>query len=433
MRAPLRVVLLLLLCVSTNARASSSDDDRARLVRAFQNALATHERGDASDALREYEAILADASARPHLSAKAEAILRTNAGGIYYQRGNVDESRAHFKRATELDPSHAEARVNLANLLSEDVGSHEDALTHAREAVRLRPDHAKSHHLLGNVLQHLGQDIEAALRFKTAETLAAGDAAANAPAGIFQIRATEVGETKPWISPDGRELTVRTISVTPPVFRVEGFVTEREREAVIRKAAPEMRESRTVADGGKAGPTRRRKSETAWLVTHGDDALEALSTRATALLNLSADVAAAEERVQVLRYEKGGYFDVHHESTAFLRRFATVLYYLSGPGEGNGGHTAFPLGPHGEGTGEGTVVATAGNVTAACEGGVRAAPVPGDAIFFYNFGVDGRVDANAMHAACEVTGGTKWAANHWFNLAERRRRSPPPPPRDELR
>ena len=157
MRAPLRVVLLLLLCVSTNARASSSDDDRARLVRAFQNALATHERGDASDALREYEAILADASARPHLSAKAEAILRTNAGGILYQRGNVDASRAHFKRATELDPSHAEARVNLANLLSEDVGSHEDALTHAREAVRLRPDHAKGHLCLARAHEKLGE------------------------------------------------------------------------------------------------------------------------------------------------------------------------------------------------------------------------------------------------------------------------------------
>jgi hypothetical protein len=47
----------------------------------------------------------------------------------------------------------------------------------------------------------------------------------------------------------------------------------------------------------------------------------------------------------VLRYEKGGYFDVHHESTAFLRRYATLLYYLDGPGEGNGGGTVFPLGP----------------------------------------------------------------------------------------
>ena len=51
----------------------------------------------------------------------------------------------------------------------------------------------------------------------------------------------------------------------------------------------------------------------------------------------------------------GGYFDVHHESTAFLRRYATLLYYLDGPGEGGGGGTVFPLGPDGTGGGRGVV------------------------------------------------------------------------------
>ena len=102
----------------------------------------------------------------------------------------------------------------------------------------------------------------------------------------------------------------------------------------------------------------------------------------------------------MLRYEKGGYFDVHHGSTAFLRRYATLLYYLDGPGEGNGGGTVFPLGPDGTGGvgagaagGGGGAAATAaaaaaiggGNITEACNIGVVVSPTPGDAVLFYNF------------------------------------------------
>ena len=63
-----------------------------------------------------------------------------------------------------------------------------------------------------------------------------------------------------------------------------------------------------------------------------------------------------------------------------------------------------------------------GDVRRVCDssrvGGVVATPTPGDAILFYNFGADGEVDRHAIHAACEVTGGVKWAANHWFTLPE---------------
>ena len=130
-----------------------------------------------------------------------------------------------------------------------------------------------------------------------------------------------------------------------------------------------------------------------------------------------------DERLQVLRYEKGGYFDVHHESTAFLNRFATILYYLDGPGLGNGGQTAFPLGPDGKGRGRRASSNRVSNVTAACApdtSGVLIDPAPGDAVLFFNLDENGDVDPSAIHAACEVTSGEKWAANHWFNVPERR-------------
>jgi hypothetical protein len=41
-------------------------------------------------------------------------------------------------------------------------------------------------------------------------------------------------------------------------------------------------------------------------------------------------------------------------------------------------------------------------------------------VLFFNLDEDGDVDQFAIHAACEVTGGEKWAANHWFNVPEKR-------------
>ena len=39
-------------------------------------------------------------------------------------------------------------------------------------------------------------------------------------------------------------------------------------------------------------------------------------------------------------------------------------------------------------------------------------------MLFYNFDAEGEVDPAAVHAACEVEAGVKWAANHWFNIPE---------------
>ena len=160
------------------------------------------------------------------------------------------------------------------------------------------------------------------------------------------------------------ELVMETISLKPPVFRVRDFLSPDERARIIELARSELRESHVVAtepepaaNASSAPPPR--KSQTAWLVADADDTghLERVRRRAMALTVLPNTVKS--ERLQVLRYDRGGYFGVHHESTAFLRRYATLLYYLEGPGEGNGGGTAFPLGPDGEGGVRGEVALAA--------------------------------------------------------------------------
>ena len=436
--APTSYLVVALVACSAAVSAEAPED---ALVSRVQDALQTHARGDADAALEMYDAIVRDASAFARLSRVAAATVLNNAGGILYTRGDAIAALPYFERAVRVHPAHAESLVNLAVCLSEDLGKHEEALVAAREATRLRADHAKSHHVLGNILQRLGQMPEAHLRFKTAEVLARGTRAKPEPGSYATRRARRLGETRPsGVFVDDanaafgtRELVLETVSVVPPVFRVAGFLSERERSRIIEMARPEMERSRTVGDGvaRKRGASPRR-SETAWIAAGADETTRDVRDRAADLLGIPSSALLRDERLQVLRYERGGYFDVHHESTAFLNRFATLLYYLDGPGDGNGGQTAFPLGPDGEGGGvlsgeDAKDVARSlgvygGNVTAACSSsiGVRVDPIPGDAVLFFNLDRDGDADPFAIHAACEVTGGEKWAANHWFNVPEKR-------------
>ena len=440
-----------------SAAAVTAEPPEDALVSTVQDALQTHARGDVDAALGKYDAIVDDAPAFARLSGTAAATVLNNAGGILYTRGDANAALAYFERAVRVHPAHAESLVNLAVCQSEDFGNHAEALVAAREAVRLRPDHAKSHHVLGNVLQRLGQMPEAHLRFKTAEALAEGTRAKPEPGSYRRREARRVGELqKSGVFADDdandaddkkgrlnerRELVLETLSVVPPVFRIPGFLSKRERARIVALARPEMERSRTVSDGeeeknkkGFAKPPPRRSS-TAWIAADADDATRRVRDRAADLLGIpwtsvtdrdgrdkKLRPGLLDERLQVLRYEKGGYFDVHHESTAFLNRFATVLYYLDGPGESNGGQTAFPLGPDGR-LKEGAGGVYGGNVAAACStnsSGVLIDPIPGDAVLFFNLDERGDVDPSAIHAACEVTGGEKWAANHWFNVPERR-------------
>jgi len=434
-------VFALVTCTFHGDAAETTD----LLVTQVQDALATHASGDVDAALEKYDALTADTDSFGRLSPNAASSVLNNAGGIRYSAGDTDGAFPYWERAVRVDPTHAESLVNLALLLSEDRGEHETALRLARNAVKLRPEHAKSHHLLGNILQRLGQIPEAHLRFKTAEALASdaqakrgGEGGDDAHSENIHKRyeAKHVGFLQSTgVSSDnlnGDEfIMLETVSVVPLVFRIRGFLTQQERETLIRLAEPEMETSRTLADedtnikqGSKKPPPR--VSSTAWLPTRGNSVSETITNRAADVLQLDpATRFVSSERLQVLKYTQGGYFDAHHESTAFLNRFVTLLYYLDGPGAGNGGETVFPLAPDGFGGEESGAQQRErglhdlqGNITAVCEMGARTKPIPGDAIMFFNLDEAGAVDSNAIHAACEVTNGVKWAANHWFKYPE---------------
>src|SRR5204863_8384727 len=71
-----------------------------------------------------------------------------------------DEARDAYRRALELDPGHAGARINLGRLLH-DAGEPEAALKQYRHALVTSPDNGTAAFNLGVALEDLGRTEEA--------------------------------------------------------------------------------------------------------------------------------------------------------------------------------------------------------------------------------------------------------------------------------
>ncbi|KAL0456249.1 UNVERIFIED_CONTAM: Prolyl 4-hydroxylase 1 [Sesamum latifolium] len=114
------------------------------------------------------------------------------------------------------------------------------------------------------------------------------------------------------------------------------------------------------------------------------------------------------EFLQVIRYKKHQYYKPHYDYFEdpinlmhWGQRIATMLMYLSDNVEG--GETHFPEVGSGECSCGGKVVK-----------GLCVRPVKGDALLFWNTGLDGEVDPSSLHGGCEVLAGEKWSATKWM-------------------
>ena len=131
--------------------------------------------------------------------------------------------------------------------------------------------------------------------------------------------------------------------------------------------------------------------------------------------------------MQVVKYEIGGQFKVHQDSSAFHPRLLTVLIYLQAPYEG--GETWFPYAnENGASCSEGIELPSNIELNEAITdalkrsenkltmGGFKAKPIEGSALIFFNH-VDSNsgVDSSAVHAGMPVLDGEKWIANFWVD------------------
>ncbi|HZS37195.1 MAG TPA: tetratricopeptide repeat protein [Polyangia bacterium] len=94
------------------------------------------------------------------------------------------EARDAYRRATELDPHHADAHVNLGRLLHE-ARELEAAEAHYRLALDARPDDATAAFNLGVVLEDLGRAADAIAAYR--QTLAADETNADAHYNISRL------------------------------------------------------------------------------------------------------------------------------------------------------------------------------------------------------------------------------------------------------
>jgi prolyl 4-hydroxylase len=249
----------------------------------------------------------------------------------------------------------------------------------------------------------------------------------------------------------GRSVRVQRLSRFPLLYRVSGLLSAEECRHVVRSATPSLESSGTPMQGGGQAQNFRTSS-TAWVPTAEDALLRTLSERVAALMGLPpsgllAGKASDSGKMQVVQYGRGQQYGVHHDCNGLIRRYATCLYYL---GDVNGGgETLFPaasddeaewaflpnvdaaisyfLAPEHKHVGARLDPGLERQVAAAAEAagslrggsmptGVSVTPKMGDAVLWYNYDADGKLDPRAVHCAKPVTSGQKWAANHWVSL-----------------
>eukprot|EP00930_Biecheleria_cincta_P025292 TRINITY_DN18021_c0_g1_i2.p1 TRINITY_DN18021_c0_g1~~TRINITY_DN18021_c0_g1_i2.p1 ORF type:complete len:547 (-),score=69.59 TRINITY_DN18021_c0_g1_i2:61-1662(-) len=177
----------------------------------------------------------------------------------------------------------------------------------------------------------------------------------------------------------------------PRVFLIRDVLSPAECEYIVSLAEPRLDVSKTGIDGRTSA---LRTSKTAFLEHNESLALAKIHRRFADILNITDhELSMAGEPLQVVRYEQGQQYQVHHDFTQLTQRLATLLVYLDEPSEGGG--TSFPR--------------AFGQV------GMKVTPKRGSAILFYSQYPDGNLDEMALHAGMPVQQGVKRVCNLWLH------------------
>ena len=88
------------------------------------------------------------------------ATAHYNLGGVLRQKGQLDEAIAQFRKALEIQPVYSMAHYNLGEALRE-KGEMDEAIAHYQRALEIHPDYAEAHNSLGNALPRKGRVDEA--------------------------------------------------------------------------------------------------------------------------------------------------------------------------------------------------------------------------------------------------------------------------------
>ena len=190
----------------------------------------------------------------------------------------------------------------------------------------------------------------------------------------------------------------RRVFETPRIAVIENFLPAAMCDWIMDRARPRLEAAKVYdpVQGGKREGERRTNTGTGFGLVETDLVMQAAHTRIAAATGLPL---AQQEATNVLHYEPGQQFLPHFDSldpkvAHFARdlqingqRLLTFLVYLNDGFEG--GETEFP------------------------RLGWRYKGGKGDALLFWNVGLDGLPEEQALHAGLAPTSGEKWLLSKW--------------------
>jgi len=130
------------------------------------------------------------AERRAALRLKPDATHHNNLGVNLILKGQLDEAINEFRAALRLKPDYANARVNLAELLTT-RGQLDEAIVEHRALLQAFPDSAEAHSNLGVALRTKGSLNEAVAALRKAEELLRGRSNPNADEIDRELKTTE--------------------------------------------------------------------------------------------------------------------------------------------------------------------------------------------------------------------------------------------------
>lgn len=235
----------------------------------------------------------------------------------------------------------------------------------------------------------------------------------------------------------------RVLSWSPRVFEIPGLVSREECERLIRKAEARLEFVGTQEDGAKSpSSSAKRRSESMWFNAARDDEDDLVAAVRARLLDSALMPSKYSEPLQVTRYSKGGFYDLHYDFSqpnrqvvspglyphGDVERSATLVLYLS---DGfSGGETVFPriASPGSSGNGlletipniDDEVWKTPSQSLAEFCGdesdALRVKPTIGGGILFFGYLPTGERDMETIHGSCPVRSGIKVIAQQWIQL-----------------
>lgn len=120
-------------------------------------------------------------------------MAQSNLAGLLLEKGDVDEAIAHFEKAVEIWPGHAEAHNNLGNALLQ-KGRADEALVHFQKVLEHWPNEAEAHNNIGGILLQQGKIDEAIAQFEKVLSENPAHAKAHNNLGNALLRKGEVDE-----------------------------------------------------------------------------------------------------------------------------------------------------------------------------------------------------------------------------------------------